>query len=67
MSVDCMARLGLKTCLEASLEGRALYESCGFVVTENVAFDGGKVKNEWESYGQVPFLWMERTPKKDPA
>ena len=63
LSPDKIGRLGLKTFVESSLQGRALYESCGFVVTENVDFDGGKVREEWASYGKIPFLWMERKAK----
>jgi hypothetical protein len=37
--------------VEASLLGRRLYESCGFVVTEDVKLEGGKVRDEWKDYG----------------
>jgi len=60
---DIIARLGLKAFVEASVAGMALYESCGFVVTENVMLDGGMVREEWASYDKLPFIWMEREPK----
>ena len=49
--------------MEASLTGRRLYESCGFVVTEDVALEGGKVKNEWREYGVVEYKFMIRQKK----
>jgi hypothetical protein len=46
--------------VEASYTGRRLYESMGFVVTEDVLLRGGSVRQEWEGYGEVGYLWMER-------
>ena len=46
--------------VEASLTGRRLYESCGFVVTEDVALEGGKVKEEWKGYEIVEYKFMVR-------
>lgn len=58
------SRLGVKSFVEASTAGRAFYESCGFVVTEYVDLDGGDVKDEWASYGKIPFIWMEKEASK---
>jgi GNAT superfamily N-acetyltransferase len=52
--------LGVKGFVEASYEGRRLYESCGFVVKEHVLLKGGEVKEEWGDYGEVGYNWMER-------
>ena len=49
--------------MEASLTGRRLYESCGFVVTEDVCLEGGKIKEEWKVYGQVEYKFMVREKK----
>lgn len=55
--------LGLTAFVEASLTGRRLYESCGFVVMEDVCLEGGKVKEEWKGYGQVEYKFMVREKK----
>jgi hypothetical protein len=59
-------QLGVTAFVEASYTGRRLYESCGFVVTEDVRLEGGKVKEEWKDYGDngvAPYLFMIRENK----
>jgi GNAT superfamily N-acetyltransferase len=59
--------LGVKAFVEASPEGRRLYESCGFREVEEVLLKGddeGKGgRKEWEEYGVADWIFMERPAK----
>jgi hypothetical protein len=63
VSDDGLLQLGVTAFVEASLTGRRLYESCGFVVVEDVALEGAKVKNEWREYVVVEYKFMIREKK----
>ncbi|CZR53747.1 uncharacterized protein PAC_03627 [Phialocephala subalpina] len=52
--------LGVKAFVEASPEGRRLYESCGFMMVEDVVLRGGKVNKKWEEYGEPDWGFMVR-------
>ncbi|RDW72910.1 hypothetical protein BP6252_06817 [Coleophoma cylindrospora] len=52
--------LGVKCIVEASHPGKPLYESCGFVLTEDVVLDGGEQSPDWAGYGKPGYLLMER-------
>jgi GNAT superfamily N-acetyltransferase len=56
--------LGVTAFVEASFMGWRLYESCGFVVTEDVCLEGGKVKKEWKEYGLVEYKFMVKEKKE---
>ncbi|KAF8853522.1 hypothetical protein BDZ45DRAFT_657901 [Acephala macrosclerotiorum] len=56
--------LGVKAFVEASLEGRRLYESCGFVMVEDVVLKGGEVRKKWEGYEDADWGFMVREVKK---
>jgi len=61
--VERADELGVRGFVEASRAGRRLYESCGFVVTEEVVLDGGKVRAEWEGRPVIYYSFMERQAK----
>ncbi|KAE8449770.1 hypothetical protein EG329_007545 [Mollisiaceae sp. DMI_Dod_QoI] len=59
--------LGVRAFVEASPEGKRLYESCGFEVKEEIVLAGDEAphgKSEWRDYGYVDWFFMER-PKKN--
>lgn len=56
--------LGVKGFVEASIDGRQLYEKYGFVVTEHVRLRGGDQREEWKEYGEVAYYFMERAVRK---
>ncbi|KAG0648016.1 hypothetical protein D0Z07_6057 [Hyphodiscus hymeniophilus] len=52
--------LGVTAFVGSSFAGRRLYESCGFVVAEDVKLEPGKVKAEWKAYGEIEYKFMFR-------
>jgi GNAT superfamily N-acetyltransferase len=60
--------LGIRAFVEASPEGRRLYESCGFEVVEEVELRGNDEekggRKEWEGYGVADWIFMCRPAKK---
>lgn len=56
--------MGVKAFVEASPEGRRLYESCGFEMVEEVGLKGDDVekggREEWKGYAVADWIFMER-------
>lgn len=51
---------GVMSYVEASYPGRRLYESCGFVMKENVVMDPAGFRADWKERPTIKYYWMDR-------